>query len=518
MFGEMLRKASSAYPVGTALRLGEDRLGYRELYERSCRLANLLQENGIRPGEVVASLGRNQLSSLEEFGATALGGFIRTPLFLQDAPSRQADMLKRVGASVLIVDAAPWQRLTDALQPTELAALRLVLVKGEGYEEQLAASRQSDPQSLRDPESTYIVRFSAGTTGMPKPIAHSERAYCLANEEVLASTPPLQADDVYLAVSPYSHASGNMVWPFVKARASHVLLQGGFDAHEALRLIERWRVTTLFLVPTMIQRLLDAPEIEQADLSSLRRIIYGAAPIPQHLIKRALERFGSILSQSYGQSEIVPLTCLPPSDHCADGPAAARLASAGRTTAHTAVRIEAPDGSLLGIGEVGEIVGQSPGAMQGIFGDPEATAARLTADGWVRTGDLGRLDEDGYIYVIDRMDDVIISGGFNIAPAEIEDALIAHDAVAEAAVFGVEDAMWGATPIAVVRLHCAGEVNAQELDLWCRERVGAVKKPSAILFVDEPLPVNGAGKVMRRVLRERYRARQTGDGSVQSAL
>lgn len=514
MFSDMMRAAAKQYGERPAVIFDEAQFTHREVYERACRLANLLRDHGVQQGEGVASLGRNQLSSIEELGAVALGGFVRSPLYLQDAPQRQAFMLQRVGSTALVVDGACWPPLAEALGAEGIAALKLVLVRGAGtelaapaldYEAALAGSPASDPHAEIDPDQTYVIRFSAGTTGMPKPIAHSQRAYCLANEEVLSSTAPLAPDDVYLAVSPYSHASGNLIWPFVRAGASHVLMSGGFDADMALELIERRRVTTLFLVPTMIQRLLSSPRCAATDLSSVRRIVYGAAPIPQDLIRRALDTFGDVLSQSYGQSEIVPITCLTPADHRAEAEQpTGRLASSGRPTPNTAVRIEGVDGTILPAGEVGQIVGRSPGAMQGIYGDAAATAERITADGWVRTGDLGRLDEEGFLFVVDRMDDMIISGGFNIAPSEIEDALNLHADVVEAVAFGVPDPKWGSAPVAVVRLDSASTLGSEALIEWCRERVGPVKKPTRILVVGEPLPVNPAGKLMRRVARDLY--------------
>lgn len=514
MFSDMIRAAAELHGDRPAIIFGDRHLTHRQVYERACRLANLLLESGVKPGDGIATLGRNQISSFDDLGAVALGGFVRSPLYLQDSPQRQAFMLQRVQSAALIVDAACWPPLAEALGAEGIAALKLILVRdggsasgvpGRDYEAALASSSAQDPHSETDPDRTYVIRFSAGTTGMPKPIAHSERAYCLANEEVLSNTAPLAPDDVYLAVSPYSHASGNLIWPFIRAGASHILMSGGFDADTALDLIERHRVTTLFLVPTMIQRLLSSPRCASTDLSSVRRIVYGAAPIPQDLIRRALDTFGDVLSQSYGQSEIVPITCLTPDDHRAEAEhPTGRLASAGRATPNTGVRIEGPDGAVLGVGEIGQIVGRSPGAMQGIYGDSAATAERITADGWVRTGDLGRLDDAGYLFVVDRMDDIIISGGFNIAPSEIEDALNLHPDVVEAVAFGMPDPKWGSAPVAVVRLESGSSLGSAALIEWCREHVGPVKKPARVLVVQEALPVNPAGKLMRRVAKDVY--------------
>jgi acyl-CoA synthetase (AMP-forming)/AMP-acid ligase II len=240
-------------------------------------------------------------------------------------------------------------------------------------------------------------------------------------------------------------------------------------------------------------------------LSSIRRIIYGAAPIPQEMIEGALATFGDVLYQNYGQSEIVPLTVLTPRDHREnrDGP---RLRSAGRPAPNCFVRIEDDAGNILPTGEFGEIVGIGPGVMQGIYRDSAATAERFTRDGWVRTNDMGRLDEGGYLFVTDRKDDMIISGGFNIAPAEIEDALARHPDVVESVVFGMPHAEWGATPVAVVRLRDAATASEAELIMWCQTQIGSVKKPTRVILTSEPLPISGAGKLLRRSAKAQYGA------------
>jgi acyl-CoA synthetase (AMP-forming)/AMP-acid ligase II len=514
MFSDLLRRSARQFRDRPAIRHDDRVLTYRELYERSCRLANALALAGVAPGEVLASLGRNRLESLEEFTAVALGGFVRSPLYWQDAPDRQVFMLERVNAAALIVDKSAWPPLKDALARAGIA-LKLVLVRDEdpsaggpdmAYATALAAVSPADPGVRADHDATYVVRFSAGTTGLPKPIAHSERGYHLANQEVLLAGPAIDETDVYLAVSPYSHGSGNLVWPFIARGASHVVING-FDAERALEMIEKRRCTTLFLVPTMIQRLLDSLHARDADLSSIRRIIYGAASIPQEIIKGALTHFGDTLYQTYGQSEIVPLTILTPRDHRADADGATgRLRSAGRASPNSFVRIEGPDGTILPPGEAGEIVGTGPGAMQGIHGDPAASAARFTADGWIRTNDIGWMDEDGYLFVTDRKDDMIISGGFNIAPAEIEDALTRHPQVAEAIVFGAPHPQWGSSPVAVVRLHASASVSDGDLIQWCQERIGSLKKPSRVIITVDALPISNAGKLLRRVARDRYGA------------
>lgn len=503
MFSDIFRRAVNQFGGRVAIRHDSRTLTYAQLWERSCRLANVLGSAGVAPGAVVCSLGRNRLESLEEITAGALGGHIRSPLYWQDTPERQVFMIKRVKASALIVDEEAWPPLKAALAQ-EQVKLKLVVVRDGSYEEALARSSPEDPCMRTDYDATYIIRFSAGTTGLPKPVAHSERGYHMANQELTLFGPGLDSSDVYLAVSPYSHGSGNLVWPCISYGAGHVVMQG-FDADRALELIEQEKCTTLFLVPTMIQRLLSSPKCAQTDLSSIRRVIYGAAPIPPEMIKSAIAVFGDTLFQTYGQSEIVPLTVLTPSDHRADlNGRTGRLRSAGRPTPSAFVRIEDDAGNVLPRGEIGEIVGSSPGAMIGIFGDEQATADRFTRDGWIRTNDMGWMDEEGYLFVTDRKDDMIISGGFNIAPAEVEAALVAHPDVIEAVVFGAPHASWGSTPVAVVRLVQLSPLTESELISWCQQRIGSLKKPSRVIFSDEPLPISSAGKLLRRVAKANF--------------
>ncbi len=312
--------------------------------------------------------------------------------------------------------------------------------------------------------------------------------------------PRIDEDDVFLVATPLSHAPGLGTWAFI-ARGAKQVVMPFFDPGRVLNLIEREHCTTMLLVPTMIQLILADPDAKRRDCSSLRWVMYGAAPIAEQTLQAAIELWGNILWQGYGQSEASPISYLPPRRHVPGSP---WLRSAGRPTPNVLVRIENPDGQELGPEEVGEIVVRTPGAMKEIWNDPDATASRLTPDGWVRTGDLGYTDPDGFLYIIDRKEDMIVSGGFNIWPAEVESALLAHPAVAEAAVIGVPHPKWGETPKAVVVLKPGYQATEDELIAWCRERVGPVRKPTSVEFRTQPLPRSPVGKVLRRVLREPY--------------
>jgi acyl-CoA synthetase (AMP-forming)/AMP-acid ligase II len=257
----------------------------------------------------------------------------------------------------------------------------------------------------------------------------------------------------------------------------------------------------------MIQMIIGDPSAAGADLSSLRAVIYGAAPINERTLEQAHSLWGRIMYQMYGQSEAVPLTVLSPEDHVVDGTAEERrrLRSAGRPTPHTRLRILDANGEDLPPGQIGEVAARSPTAMAAIWRDPRATSERILSDGTVLTRDMGYLDEDGYLFLADRKEDMIISGGFNIWPAELENALASHAAVSEVAVVGVAHDKWGETPKAVVVLGEGQHASEQELIDWTREKLGAVKRVTSVDFVDE-LPKSPLGKILRRQVRDRYRA------------
>jgi acyl-CoA synthetase (AMP-forming)/AMP-acid ligase II len=508
---DLLRRAAAIHGTREAIRHGDRARTYAEAFERACRLANVLIDAGVPTGARVATLGRNRLESIEEIYAIALGGFVRSPLYTQDPPDRQLFMMERVGASALVIDAEHWADLRPVLEASSLA-LRAVLVHDtddpEGhalaYEPALMGAEVTDPEVEADQDWLHVVRFSAGTTGPPKPIAHTERAYRLIGTEMMMNLPILDELDTYLAISPYSHGSGNLVWPMVACGGRHVVMLQ-FDAGETLRLIEQERVTVMFGVPAIVQALCSHPDIATRDLSSLRCIIYGAAPFPEATVRLALDTFGPVLVQIYGQSEMPCATYLRTHEHerflRTDDP---RLRSAGRASYNSLVRIIGPDGATLGPHESGEIVVKADTTMLGIWGDEQATRDRFVGDGWLRTNDVGHLDQDGYLFVTDRLDDMIISGGFNVSPAEIENALMSHPAVTDAVVFGVPHDRWGQTPMGVVRLKDGAEVSPEAIVAWSRERVGPVKKLSYAIITNDPLPMNAAGKVLRRTAKQRW--------------
>ena len=508
-FAGILRKAGTLYKKRTAVVYGGRRLTYGELCERSRRLANALADHGVRPGDRVATLAENLSTSCEEIAGLALGGFVRSPMYTQNPVGTHLYMLNLTGARALIVQDRFWEELAPHIH--EAPTVRTILVHGAGrgraleYERTVGEASSGDPGVSVSPHDPHIIRFSAGTTGRPKGICHTVGGWLAMGNEHSLGFPPLQASDRHLVAGPMSHASGFLVWPMIAGGACQVVMPR-FDPGVFLDLVESRRCTRTLLVPTMIRMLVDHPDVTRRDLSSLEAVYYGAAPIAERTLLRARAVWGDIMYQVYAQSEVLPISVLSPAYHRPEGTERERawLRSAGRPFPNVLVRIVDDDGEELPAGEMGEIVALSPGAMREIWNDPEATSQRFTADGWIRTRDIGYLDEDGFIYIADRKEDMIISGGFNISPAEIENALYSHPAVQEACVVGVPHEKWGETPKAVVVLREGCAATESELIEWCRDRVGRVKRPTSVDFSDVPLPKSPVGKMVRRLVRRRY--------------
>ncbi len=508
-FADILRKAGTLYKASTAVVYGDRRLTYADLYERSCRLANGLAEQGVRPGDRVATLGENLSTSCEEITGLALGGYVRSPMYTQNPVEVHLYMLNLTGARVLVVQDRYWEELAPHID--EAPSVRTILVHGDAggralrYDWVIEDASTADPHVSVSPDDVHIVRFSAGTTGRPKGISHTERGWLAMGNEYSLGLPPLQGLDKQLVAGPMSHASGLLVWPMIANGACHVIMPE-FDAAKFLELVESERCTRAILIPTMIRMLVDHPHATRKDLSSLTAIYYGAAPIAEKTLQDARAIWGNIMYQLYGQSECLPISVLSPAYHRPEGTDRERawLRSAGRPFPNVLVKILDEEGNELPAGDTGEITALSPGAMKEIWNDPEATSERFTADGWVRTRDMGHVDNGGFIYIADRKEDMIISGGFNIWPAEIENALYGHPAVLEACVVGVPHEKWGETPKAVVVLKDGAEATEAELIDWCRQQVGSVKKPRSVDFSDEPLPKSAVGKMLRRLVKEKY--------------
>jgi acyl-CoA synthetase (AMP-forming)/AMP-acid ligase II len=507
IIAELVRRSCQMHGSKVAVTDPTTSYTYAEVWDRSVRLVNALRDLGVMPGDRVATLGSNHATTVEQMTGLAIGGYARTALHGMNAGETHAYMLEHVGARALIIQAEHFEKHREWL--VGVPGLEHVIVQSGpsghlDYETMLASASAEDPQvPVVGPDIIHLA-FSSGSSGKPKAATHTHESWAFVTSDHLTMLPRLSESDVYLAAAPLTHAASTVLYGLI-ARGARIQVMPSFDAGEALRLIEDERCSITVMVPTMLQMLVSHPDIGVRDLSSLRAVMYAGAPISVATARAAHSALGDVLFQTYGQSECLPATILTPEDHAIGvREDASLLRSAGRPCLNASVRILDAEGKDAGPREVGEIVIHTRGRMREIFNDPELTASRVTDDGYIRTNDSGYLDARGYLYVVDRIDDMIISGGFNIWPAEIENALAEHPAVEEVVVVGVPHQKWGETPHAVVSLRSTANATEQELIEFCRARLGSMKKPTAVLLVREPLPRSSVGKISRRDLRDRY--------------
>ena len=495
-------RAARRWPDRVALVDGERRCTYRELDERATRLARTLVGLGLASGERVAVLQENRIEYVETVIAIARAGGALVPLLGALTGVEHAFMVRDSDARFVVslgADAIP-----SAKDAAGGCANVLSLAAGEGANDltSLAEAESSEPLAIdRPPGSLAQILYTSGTTGHPKGVTHSYASVAAAMG-AWASVFGVGPEDRLLGQLALSHFGGRAMDACWVAGATLVILPGP-DPKAMLRAIAQHRVTMILVIPTLLRMLLDDPDAAEADLSSLRAVVYAAAPAAPALVRRSLERLGPVLYTGFGQTEAYGLnTFMDPVEHAAAlETESERLTSVGRECAAFAqVRICAEDESALPPGKVGEICVCAPWATPGFWKRPELDRERLQG-GWLRTGDLGRMDAEGYVFIADRKEDKIITGGFNVYPAEVEGALAEHPAVAECAVFAIPDPKWGEAVRAAVTLHPGHAVDPEELIAFCKEQLARFKVPKAI-DVLEALPKSAVGKILRRALRE----------------
>ncbi len=466
---------------------------FSELRDRVRRLATGLEDAGVGPGDRVALMADNGLVFFDVYLAAAYLGAAAVPLNTQLTDPELAFILSSAEPR-LTVASGRYARRLGAIG----AAGPVVDADADAYEELLRSAPFADLDRAAE-DDTALILYTSGTTGRPKGVCLTQRGLAF-NGMTMALVQRFRPDDVCLSTTPLHHtAAGARVCSMLADGQTHVVL-GSFSPESFFTAVAEHRVTVSVLVPAQIRRLLDHPGFDGADLSSLRLIVYGAAPAAEPLIRQARERFGCGMHQSYGITECVSnLTGLLPEDH--DLAMAGRpelLGSCGRVVPGVRIELRDEGGALTAPGEVGEIWVKSEKAMACYWRDPGQTAEALVG-GWLRTGDLGRFDDDGYLYIAGRAKDMLISGGVNIYPSEIEAVLHLHPAVSEAAVVGRSDPDWGERPVAFVALHPGGGLDGL-LD-WCRARLAKVKVPDEFIAVDG-FPRTATGKILKVRLRE----------------
>jgi len=510
----MLERTARGWPSLPALARGTVAIcDYATLAARASRVAGALEASGLRRGERVALVSRNVPAYIEALFGCWWAGLVAVPVNAKLHPKELAFVLANSGARCVFAD-APWRAAIGRF-PAVGAALAVVEFGGAEYAQLLAATPREKPAACAPDDPAWLF-YTSGTTGRPKGVVISHGNLRAMSRCFLACVESVAPGDALLHPAPLSHGSGLYVLPHVDAGAVNVVPEsGGFDPEEICTLLAAWGRACFFAPPTMVKRLVTAPAFGAARLDRLKSIVYGGGPMYVADAKAAFAALGPRLAQIYGQGES-PMTITAMSralvaDAIARGDDA-RLGSVGIAQTGIEVRVGDANDLALPAGEVGEILVRGPTVMQGYWMNPEATR-RALANGWLHTGDVGSLDRDGYLTLKDRSKDLIISGGSNIYPREVEEVLLLHPEVAEVAVIGRTHADWGEEVVACIVARGGAPATAEardallrSIDALCLEHIARFKRPKAYVFLDE-LPKNNTGKVLKTELRQKLAAR-----------
>jgi len=499
-FDQLIRHWASEKPDATALEQDGDAISFAQIEKRSRQIVAMLAAHGIGKGDRIAWLGKNARHYFELFYSAARAGVVMVPIGWRLAAPEIAYILQDTGAKALFID--------DGFE--ELAALACMqmdappeVIDTPSAKAQIAASPADDFEPA-GPDDAVLQLYTSGTTGNPKGAVLTNRnlfALRLPAEQAGQPWSKWDEDEAILVCMPCAHIGGTGLGIMAIAAGIRGIVQAEFTPLGVLEAFEQG-ITRLFIVPAALQMVVHHPRAKTTDFSAVKYVMYGAAPIPLDLLREAVQTMPDAgFLQCYGMTETTgTIAMLPPDDHALDGNQ--RMRSAGKAVPGTELKIIGEDGQELPRGEVGELIVKSPSNMAGYWHLPEATAASLV-DGWMHTGDAAYMDDDGYVYIQDRMKDMIISGGENVYPAQVESAIYGHPAVAEVAVIGVPDDTWGEAVKACVVPKPGADLDPNDIIGWTRERLAGFKVPKSIDVI-EALPRNASGKILRRELRAPY--------------
>ena len=508
---DYLDKGASLGPEAPCLTTGGRTLTYFDVQRLSWRVARALDRSGVGPGDKVAILSANDPVAFACVFGISRAGAVWCPVNPRNEAAENRDLLDFFDCTCLIFQAA-FAPLVAKIRSGLPGLTTLVCLDGDpGHATPFdlwIGPEPAEPWQAEPAGDMVMLVGTGGTTGRPKGVILTGRNVETMSALTLMSY-PFRPRPRYLALAPLTHAAGVLCFP-VMTLGGEIVIMPKPDLTEFLALIERHRVTHTFLPPTLIYMLLDHPGLAGTDLTSLQCLWYGAAPMSATRLEEALTRIGPVLGQLFGQSEApMMISTLAPAEHFRDDGSLAteRLSSAGRPTPLTTVAIMDDEGRLLSRGERGEIVVRGSLVMAGYYKNPQATS-EATRYGWHHTGDIGYLDEDNYLFIVDRAKDMIITGGFNVYSAEVEQVLLAHPAVQDCAVIGLPDEKWGERVTAVLQLRPGQAVTADDVRAFVKERLGSVKAPKQV-EVWPDLPRSKVGKVLKPEIKARLHASET---------
>ncbi|WP_198086472.1 AMP-binding protein [Variovorax sp. E3] len=500
---DYLDKGAQQGANSPCLTLGDTDLSYAQVQRISWRVARGLQRAGLRPGDKVAVLSSNDAMAFATVFGISRAGCVWCPINPRNEASENAFVLDAFDCACLVFH-GNYAAMVEQMRP-QLPKLRALVCLNDAQAfapamDEWLEGLDDSPLDIAPPDDVAMIAGTGGTTGQPKGVMLTGR-----NLEAMSALTlmgyPFEGRPAYLALAPLTHAAGVLCLP-VMALGGRVVIMPKPDLGDFLALIERHRITHTFLPPTLIYMLLQHPQLAATKRDSLQCFWYGAAPMSTARLEEALEKVGPVMAQLFGQTEApMMISMMSPRDHFNDDGSVARqrLSSAGRPGPLVQVGVMNGDGALLPTGDSGEIVVRGSLVMQGYYKDPRATeeAGRF---GWHHTGDIGYLDADGFLYIVDRAKDMIISGGFNVYSAEVEQALMQHPDVQDSAVVGLPDEKWGERVVAVLQLHAGRQVDVEEIKAFVKARIGSVKAPKQVEVWGD-LPRSKVGKVLKKDVR-----------------
>lgn len=505
--GQLFAANAHYFPNEPAVVLADETRTHAELYRRGCRFASAVAELGLRKQDRIAIISTNNIEFIETYVGAWSSGFVVATVNFRLALAEWLYILNDLAPRMLVIEAQYIEHL-PALRAGVSAIEHVVVIGGEAGDAHSFAALIDGAPSDAPPftpgeDDIAALMYTSGTTGRPKGCIMGQREVAF-NPQLLCQVQGNLNGDRFLCVMPLFHIGGMAIGMSVLAKGGTVIVHRQFDPAAVIDALERDRITMVLMAPTMVQMVLDHPSIAGRDFSALRMIVYSAAPMPTTVLRRGIAVFGNVFVQMLGSTEGVSITYLPQAMHRPDGTPEeqAKLLSVGIPFPNVALRVVDEEGRDRPVGEPGEVILRGPTMFRGYWNNTIATIESLR-DGWYYSGDVGRFDDEGYLYLVDRKKDMIISGGENIYSREVEEAVLTHPAVSEVAVIGRPDETWGETVCAVVVAMPGATVTEAEIIEHSRGRIASYKKPRDVVFVSA-LPKLVSGKVDKKVLRDQH--------------